>query len=126
MKPDIQNDLALADAALAEARLMAREGMWKSAVNSSYNAGYFAALAAVKGTGETPKTHDAVRESFKKRLIGEGRLDPSCGGALDVLYEAKAKALRDPSEGWSGERVSGLVESAAAVLEAVRCAGGDA
>lgn len=121
LNPEIENDLMLADAALAEARLMAREGMWKSAVNSSYNAGYFAALAAVKESGAAPKTHAAVRERFKERLIGKsGGMDASCAAALDALYEAKAETLRGPSVDWSREAVTRVVESAAHLVAAVQ------
>ena len=111
--------MLLAEAALAEARLLANEGMWKSAVNSAYNAGYYAALAAVKTTGNFPKTHSALRDLFRERVIATGRMDAACGEALDTLYAAKCRAAGEDDAAWSRREVYGVLESAERIVSAI-------
>jgi uncharacterized protein (UPF0332 family) len=114
------DDLALAEAALAEAKLMAEEGMWKSVVNAAYNAGYFAVSAALKEIGESPKTHAELRKKFVERMVGREGLGPDCGYALDALFGAKARSGSSVGIEWSRETVESLLESGELLVSAIR------
>lgn len=98
---------------------MAQEGMWKSAVNSSYNAGYFAALAALRAIGENPKTHAGLQDHFKKSIIATGKVSAICGDAIEALFGAKAKASSPDSDLWTPDAVNALLESAGLLVSAV-------
>lgn len=85
----IAAELAAAQAALAEARLLLREDHLAGATTRAYYAAFHAARAVLWSRGRAPKTHKGVQQLFSEELIAKDLLDKDYQVILKELYDER-------------------------------------
>jgi uncharacterized protein (UPF0332 family) len=87
MTGDWADPVARAREELAASRELLAGGFPSQAVSRAYQAGYHAALAALRSVGETPPTEAGVIVAFGRRVAGPGGVEREAARTLRKLFE---------------------------------------
>lgn len=111
--------VAKAHEALDTARLNSDNDHQTAAINRAYYAAFYAACAALYGSGEAPRSHKGVRTRFYERYVRSGRLDPATASILSVAEEARRNADYDAFSVFDRNAALDLITDVERFVEAV-------
>jgi uncharacterized protein (UPF0332 family) len=126
MSPDEARDrnvadlLARAEEALASARLEARAGHLRFAVNRAYYACFYAANAILLAEGRHFVKHAGVRSALHQFLINTGRLSRAHGQTFDTLFDGRHEADYGAATAFDSAEVQGCIERAQRFVEQMK------
>jgi uncharacterized protein (UPF0332 family) len=80
---------------LDDARLLAANGKWNSAINRLYYAAYYAVIALLLRNGFKPGTHNGAKTSFTQHFIKTGVIDKESGTVYAQLFTWRQKGDYD-------------------------------
>jgi uncharacterized protein (UPF0332 family) len=77
--------------ALEDAKLLAENERWNTAMNRLYYASFYALIALLIKNGIETQTHDGVRTQFGLRFIKTGIIDKKFGKLYSKLFDYRLK-----------------------------------
>ena len=119
MKAEQQALLDRVRRALQTARLVLDDGDGPAAVNRAYYTAFWTAQAALRGVGETPRTHAGVQGRFYVRFVEPGLVPPAAARTLAYAGTLRQGADYDISPVFDPDAVAALIADVAAFLQAV-------
>ena len=81
-----------AEESFAEAKIMARENHWNSAINRLYYTCFYAASALIKSRGLDAAKHSGVRAIFGKQFVKTGIFPKDLASVYYKLFEFRQKS----------------------------------
>ncbi len=77
--------------ALEDAKLLAENERWNTAVNRLYYASFYAVIALLIKNGIETQTHDGVRTQFGLQFVKTGIIDKKFGKLFSKLFDYRLK-----------------------------------
>ena len=77
--------------ALEDAKLLAENGRWNTAINRLYYASFYAVVALLIKNGIETRTHDGVRTQFGLLFVKTGKIDKKFGKLFSKLFDYRLK-----------------------------------
>jgi uncharacterized protein (UPF0332 family) len=77
--------------ALEDAKLLAENDRWNTAVNRLYYASFYAVIALLIKNGIETQTHDGVRAQFGLQFVKTGIIDKKFGKLFSKLFDYRLK-----------------------------------
>lgn len=77
--------------ALEDAKLLAENERWNTAVNRLYYASFYAVIALLIKNGIETQTHDGVRTQFGLQFVKTGIIDRKFGKLFSKLFDYRLK-----------------------------------
>ncbi|MFO7844654.1 MAG: HEPN domain-containing protein [Bacteroidales bacterium] len=77
--------------AFDDAKLLAENERWNTAVNRLYYASFYAIIALLIKNGIETQTHDGVRTQFGLKFVKTGRIDKKFGKLFSKLFDYRLK-----------------------------------
>jgi len=77
--------------ALEDAKLLAENERWNTAVNRLYYASFYAVIALLITNGIETQTHDGVRTQFGLQFVKTGIIDKKFGKLFSKLFDYRLK-----------------------------------
>lgn len=108
--------VALAQEALAAARLLKDSGLVRSSIDRAYYAAFHGASALLASVGVYPATHDGVIAMLSLHFVRQGALPGETGKALQQLYNQRLIADYKGYLDQDATEAQACVASAEAVL----------
>lgn len=120
IRRNVQDELRLADSALAAARALVDLGLTPDAASRVYYAALHAARALLFSIGLDPGSHRAVRTLVSRHFVQTGLLAPECSKDLAQLEALRTAGDYDTAFALGIDQVRPELEKARAFLEAAR------
>ncbi|MBL7904593.1 MAG: HEPN domain-containing protein [Bacteroidales bacterium] len=80
---------------LDDARILADNGKWNSAINRLYYAAYYAIIALLLSDDYKPTTHNGVKSCFSVYFVKTGKIDKESGKIFSQLFNWRQKGDYD-------------------------------
>ena len=80
---------------LEDAKILADNQRWNSAINRLYYASYYAVSALLLDADLTPSTHNGVKSNFTEQFIKTNRFDKEYGKMYSQLFTWRQKGDYD-------------------------------
>ena len=81
--------ISRADGAMAEAKLLADQGFYNTAINRLYYACYYMSIALLLKKNIQAQTHSGVKTMISLHFVTKGIIPNDIGKALGVLFERR-------------------------------------
>ena len=85
----IKYRISRADDAMAEAKLLANQGFYNTAINRLYYACYYMSIALLLKKNIQTQTHSGVKTMISLHFVTKGIIPRDVGKALSVLFERR-------------------------------------
>lgn len=120
IRRNVEDELRLADSALAAAAALVGLGLAPDAASRAYYAALHAARALLFSLGIDPGSHRAVRTLVSRHFVQTGVLDPERSKELAQLEALRSAGDYDTAFALGSEQVRPEVDKARAFVAAVR------
>ncbi len=120
MRDEQQAFLQKAERTLETARLNLSHDDPEAAINRAFYAAYYAATAALREVGETPKTHNGTLRRFSFHFIEPGKLPVSVGNIFVLAFDARQRADYDAFSIFEKGPTADLIEDVQRFVDTVR------
>lgn len=120
VRRNVQDEMRLAESALAAARALVDLGLAPDAASRAYYAALHAARALLFSVGLDPGSHRAVRTLFSRHFVQTGALPAEQSKALAHLEGLRSAGDYDTAFALGPDDVRPEVEKAACFVEAAR------
>ena len=111
--------LERAHGALAEAKLLFREGFANTFVNRLYYACFYAVSALLLSQNLSSSKHSGVRSLFYQNFIKTGSVRPECGHLYDRLFDNRQKGDYADLVRFELDKIKGWYEEAENFVSAI-------
>ena len=118
-RKNLSDELREAEDRLRSARLLRDAGQRKDAVSRAYYAAFHAAKAMLLTEGIEPRTHRGMRDEFRHRMTGAGKLPEALAQTLDRLEAARLGADYGAGADFSDEQTGGFLEDAQRFVDTI-------
>ena len=90
---------------LEDARILADNQRWNSAINRLYYASYYAVTALLLDADLNPSTHNGAKSNFTEHFIKSNRIDKEYGKIYSQLFTWRQKGDYDDLFDFSEDKV---------------------
>lgn len=108
--------------ALEDAKLLAENNRWNTAVNRLYYASFYAVIALLLRNGIETQTHDGVRTQFGLQYIKTGIIDKKFGKLFSKLFDYRLKGDYGDLFNFDKDIVEPLFEDVELLINAIKAA----
>ena len=90
---------------LEDAKILADNRRWNSAINRLYYASYYAVTALLLGADLNPSTHNGAKSNFTEHFVKTNRIDKEYGKIYSQLFTWRQKGDYDDLFDFSEDKV---------------------
>ena len=101
----IRYPIARAYETLEDARILAEQNRWNSAINRLYYSAYYAVMALLLHQNLHPSTHTGAKSNFNQHFIATGLIDKTFGKMYSQLFTWRQKGDYDDFFDFDQEKV---------------------
>lgn len=106
--------------AFEDAKLLAQNDRWNTAINRLYYASFYAVIALLIKNGIETQTHDGVRTQLGLQFIKTGKMDKKFGKLFSKLFDYRLKGDYGDMFDFDRNMVEPLFEEVELFINAIR------